>query len=176
MTQACVCSHIEPDSLALPDIIVISPYWGVVAISFVLVTILPHDRPESPLLLLTFLFWAVSLHRLMIYPSVCNDPWMASANRILAKERVIGPKLFAGIYAAEGHLTDYTPLHPYHLANASRVGGLGLFQVRFEPLLSGLLTIARRFSPGQRLFRQEPARQLVVWLTDGLDPLRRISS
>ncbi len=130
---------------------------------------------KSLVILLLLLYWAVSLRHLTIVPPVYEDePWQASTGWKLATEGVFGTDVFAGFYGMENHYYGYMPLHPFLLAIVFKLGGLGLFQDRFEPVALGLLTLALTYGLGKRLFRPEVGLLAVLFLlifrTTGVTP------
>jgi 4-amino-4-deoxy-L-arabinose transferase-like glycosyltransferase len=108
---------------------------------------------RASLLCLLLAYWAISLHNLTVVPPVYEDePWQASTGWKLAEEGVFGSDLFTGFYGMEHHYYGYMPIHPLLLAIVFKLGGLGLFQLRFEPVAMGLLILVLTYSLGRRLF------------------------
>jgi 4-amino-4-deoxy-L-arabinose transferase-like glycosyltransferase len=108
---------------------------------------------RATLLCLFLIYWAISLHQLTIVPPVYEDePWQASTGWKLAEEGVFGSDLFTGFYGMERHYYGYMPIHPFLLAIIFKLTGLGLFQLRFEPVVMGLLILALTYRLGRRLF------------------------
>ncbi len=111
----------------------------------------PHiHRALLACLLLAYL--AVSLPHLDTVPRVYPDePWQASTGWKLAEEGVFGSDLFAGWHGMERRYYGFMPLHPLLLAASFKIGGLGLFQARFETVLLGLAVLLLTYSLGRRL-------------------------
>lgn len=109
---------------------------------------------RSLLLILLLSYWAVSLRHLTIVPAVYEDePWIASSGWKLSREGIFGSDLFAGFYGMEEANYGYLPVYSILAAAVFKLTGLGLFQVRFEPVVFGLLTLALTYALGKRLFR-----------------------
>lgn len=125
----------------------------------------PLPSLRSSLLLLLLLYWFISLRHLITLPAVYEDePWQISTAWKLATESVFGSDMFTGFYHMEEHYYGYMPIHPLLMAGVLRLGGLGLFQARFEPVVMGLLTVALTFAFGRRLYGAKVGLGAVLFL------------
>jgi 4-amino-4-deoxy-L-arabinose transferase-like glycosyltransferase len=109
---------------------------------------------KTILLLLLLIYWAVSLRHLTVVPTVYEDePWIASTGWKLAATGTFGSDLFAGFYGMENANYGFLPVYSFIAAAVFKLIGLGIFQVRLESVIFGLLVLALTYALGRRLFR-----------------------
>ncbi len=102
--------------------------------------------------LLLIIFWAVSLHNLDRFPVVSQDePWILSPGYKLFWHGVYGSDLFAGLYGMETHYMEFMPLMSIMLGGVARLIGVGVWPLRYAPVVLGMLTLALTFALGRRL-------------------------
>ena len=97
-------------------------------------------------------FLALCLPDLDTYPPVGEDePWIAAAPAKLATEGVLGNDLFAGYYGMERHHLQHMPVYPLLQAGVFKLLGIGIWQMRFLPIVFGAVLLIVVFLVGAQL-------------------------
>lgn len=108
-------------------------------------------KKTAPLLLL-LLFWWVCLTYLDRWPILHNDEVsLLAAGYQLFSQGVYGLDMQTGWYGREDIYLEVMPLMPWLQGLGSRLWGLGVWQMRLLPVISGLLTVALAFRLARRL-------------------------
>ncbi len=91
--------------------------------------------------------WAVSLTQLDRFPPLHDDEaWILSPGVKLFSQGVYGSDLFAGFAGMERHYFEFMPLLSVLQGAGARLWGIGVFQMRFLPVLLAVLLLALIFS------------------------------
>jgi hypothetical protein len=117
----------------------------------------------APLLFL-LLFWGVSITYLDRFPVIHNDETSILAPGYnLFEEGVYGLDMYTGHQERERIYLEVMPLMSWVQGLSSWFLGVGVWQMRFVPVVAGLFTLALTFALARRL-----AGRQVGWLTLGL--------
>ncbi len=97
-------------------------------------------------------FWGIALKRLDRFPPLTADEvWILSPGYKLLTRGVYGSDLFVGFNGMEQHYFEFMPLMPIVQGVSARLFGLGVWQMRFVPVVLGALTLALSFALARRL-------------------------
>ena len=100
-------------------------------------------------------YWAISLSGLDAFPTVRDDePWQAAPGYSLWTRGIYGSELFADFAHMGERFYLFQPTFSILLGLATRLWGLGLFQIRVVPLALGALSMCLTFALGARLLSQ----------------------
>ena len=109
-------------------------------------------RSIIPFGLLLF-FWAISLTNLERWPAVHNDSVaiLAAGHKLFA-HGVYGLDMYTGYGGREQIYLEVMPLMSWWQGIGSLLWGLGVWQMRFLPVIAGLLTLALTYGLARALF------------------------
>lgn len=107
---------------------------------------------------LVILFWAISVWQLERFPPLHGDePWILAPGYKLAFKGTFGSDLFAGYAGMGEHYLQFLPLFSVLQGVVVRALGLGVFQMRYLPVVAGTLTVALTFRLGRALAGERTA-------------------
>jgi hypothetical protein len=131
-------------------------------------------RYPRPLLYLACLtFWLVSLLNLNRFPVIHQDePWILSPGYKLFTQGIYGSDFFTGFYGMDRHYLQFMPLMSVLEGAATRMAGVGLFQLRFATVALGLVMLALVSRVGRQVASPQVSALAVLLLltwqwTDG---------
>jgi 4-amino-4-deoxy-L-arabinose transferase-like glycosyltransferase len=112
-------------------------------------------RSIIPFGLLLF-FWAISLTNLERWPTIHNDSVaiLAAGHKLFA-QGVYGLDMYTGHGGREQIYLEVMPLMSWGQGIGSHLWGLGVWQMRFLPVLAGLLTLALTYGLARALFGRQ---------------------
>lgn len=126
---------------------------------------------------LMLLFWAFALYRVADYPQVhFDEPVILSPGYKLFHEGVFGSDLYTGFYGQEQLFLEVPPTMSLLQGFSTALLNVGIWQMRFLPVVTGLLLLPLTFVIASRLGRQKwvglLAAFLLLWWrwTPGGDP------
>lgn len=103
-------------------------------------------------LTLILCLWGVSLWNLDRFPGVYEDePWLLAPAYKLATQGVFGSDLFTGFHHIEQHYFESMPLMSLLQAPIVGLFGVGVFQMRFAPVMLSVLTLALTYAVARKL-------------------------
>ncbi len=104
-------------------------------------------------LALVALFWGMAVLNVERFPPVYGDEaWILSPGYKLFTRGVYGSDLFAGFNRMEERYLEFMPVFPILQGAVTWLMGMGVMQMRYLPVVSGVLTLALTFALAHRLF------------------------
>ncbi len=106
----------------------------------------------AALTILVIVFGAISIWNLDRFPPLQEDePWILSPGYKFFTQGIFGSDLFTGYYGMERHYLEFMPLMSLLQGAASRLFGLGVFQMRVVPVALGMLTLILTYAVARKL-------------------------
>lgn len=97
-------------------------------------------------------YWAIALWGLDRFPPLHNDETtLLAPGYKLFTQGVYGLDMYTGFFGSEKHYLEVMPLMPLLQGASARWLGVGVWQMRFVPVASGLLTLALVWAVGRCL-------------------------
>lgn len=122
-------------------------------------------RARAAAYLCVLCFWAISLAYLERFPPINPDEaWILSVGYQFFSRGTLGSELFAGFYGMEQHYFEFMPLMSLAQGTGARLYGVGVFQMRFEPVAFGTLILALTFAIARELEKQNESTALLAML------------
>ncbi|MEW5989266.1 MAG: glycosyltransferase family 39 protein [Chloroflexota bacterium] len=107
---------------------------------------------KALVLVLFLIYWAVNFHSLDRFPRIHYDePAIAAPGYKLFQEGVFGSDMFTGFYGQEQHYLETPPLMSLLQGFSLSLLGVGVWQMRYLPVVLGLLTLALTYRLGRSL-------------------------
>lgn len=109
---------------------------------------------RGAVLALLLIFWSLAVWNLDRFPTIHYDEAaIVAPGYQLFTQGVYGSPLFTGFHGQERLFLEITPLMPILQGAASQLFGVGLWQMRFVTVASGLLTLALAYALNCKLTR-----------------------